>query len=381
MAARQPATEQRPRLRGPTAPQRTAQEAADAFERSRTGGLFFCFVWALICMTAGQDGVREWLIGAGFLLLALLRLAVGVLRRHRPGAHALHLAATLAVMITTMLSWGCVTAFALIHPDFVDTPTVILFATSAFTTAYVHNYPMRMLPAYAGLVAGYGPPFAALFFSHKPAALPIAIGVFIHFTYLVLQGRRFHFEYHRSLDLEHELRTQRDQFAMRSRRDALTGLGNRGEFNEQLARAVEDALAGSKPLSLLIVDLDHFKAVNDERGHAAGDACLVAVAARLDAAFAGPGELTARIGGEEFAALLPGVPAADALARAEAFRALLAAAPLALDGEHVPVTVSVGVGCFEPVGHADAEALYRDVDAALYRAKREGRNRVVASSS
>ena len=355
---------------------RTAQEAADAYERSRIGGLFFCAVWALICVTAAQDGAREWLIGAGFLVLAAARIAVNYLRRRMPGAHGLHLAATLAVMVTTMLAWGCATAFALISPDYVDTTTVILFATSAFTTAYVHNYPMRLLPAYAGLAAGYGPPFVALLVAHRRTALPIAIGVFIHSLYLVLAARRAHYEYHRSLELEHELRTQRDQFAWRSRIDALTGLGNRGEFNDRLTVAVEDSLARGETLALLIVDIDHFKAVNDERGHATGDACLVAIASRLAQAFARPGEFTARLGGEEFAALLPDTSVAEALARAETFRAALAAQPLALEGEAVPITVSVGVGAFERAGHVDGEALYRDVDAALYRPKREGRNRV-----
>ena len=83
MDENEPVRAGRLRVRGTRTPERTAQEAADAYERSRTGGLFFCIVWALICMTAGQDGLREWLIGAGFLLLALLRLAVGVLRWER----------------------------------------------------------------------------------------------------------------------------------------------------------------------------------------------------------------------------------------------------------------------------------------------------------
>src|SRR5262245_647693 len=118
----------------PAAP-RVAQEAADAYERSRTGGVFFLFVWALICTTAGQSGTREWLIGLGFAALGAARIAVRLLMRARPDAHAQHLETTYAVMIATMAAWGAVTAFALVHPDFAATPTVILFATSAFTTA------------------------------------------------------------------------------------------------------------------------------------------------------------------------------------------------------------------------------------------------------
>lgn len=363
-----------PRTRDPEL--RVAQEAADAYARSRIGGLFFLAVWILICMTAGQNGLREGAIGLGFAALAGARLAVGVLIRRRPKAHALHLMATLTVMIATMAAWGGATAFALIHPDFADTPTVILFATSAFTTAYVHSYPMRLRPAYAGLLAGYGPPFVALLIADRVGALPIAIGVFIHFAYLVLAARRAHFEYHRSIDLEQELRAQRDLFSRRSRVDALTGLGNRGEFSERFAQGIDHARARRDLLALMIVDIDLFKAVNDEHGHAVGDECLVAIADRMCKAFASPDEFTARLGGEEFAVLMHNCGIDQALARAEAFRADLAAHALALAGCEVPITVSIGVGEFRSDEHANPDALYRAVDSALYRAKRDGRNRV-----
>jgi diguanylate cyclase len=357
---------------------RVSQEAADAYERSRIGGLFFVAVWILMCVTAGRNGLREWLIGAGFLALAGARLIVGALLHRAPAPNGGHLAATLAIMIATMLAWGSATAFALGSPDFVEATTAILFATSAFTTAYVHSYPMRLLPAFAGLFAGYAPPFVALLASDHRGTLAIAIGIAIHFAYLLLAARRSHFEYHRSIDLEHELRAQRDAFSRRSRTDPLTGLANRGEFAERLADAVAEARAHGTPQSLLIIDLDHFKAINDGRGHAAGDACLVAIAARLRQAFDGASMLPARLGGEEFGVLMTGSDLAVARARAELFRAELAAAPVICGDAAVAVTASIGVGHFEPEHHPDADALYRAVDAALYRAKHEGRNRVVA---
>jgi diguanylate cyclase (GGDEF)-like protein len=360
---------------------RVAQEAADAYERSRTGGVFFLAVWVLICATAGQAGLRELAIGALFASLALARLAAGRIGRATAQDQVRRLFATYAVMLATMACWGGTTAFALSHPDYAATPTVILFATSAFTTAYVHNYPMRLAPAVAGILAGYGPPFAALLASARPGALPIAIGVFIHSSYLVLAARRAHYEYHRSLDLEQQLREQRDRFAHRSRIDALTGLANRGEFNEQLLRAVEQATAQPQAtVALLILDVDHFKAVNDARGHAIGDACLAAIAALLAQRFAPPAALPARLGGEEFAVLLPDCDLATARDAAESLRLAIAAQPLELEGTGVALTVSIGVGIYRPDRHQDADALYRDVDGALYRAKGEGRNRVVAAA-
>jgi len=79
-----------------------AQESSDAYERSRIGGPFIVAVWILMCLTAGQHGVREWAIGLGFVALAGARFVVGVQMRRRPDAHEAHLAATLAVMIASM---------------------------------------------------------------------------------------------------------------------------------------------------------------------------------------------------------------------------------------------------------------------------------------
>jgi two-component system cell cycle response regulator len=125
------------------------------------------------------------------------------------------------------------------------------------------------------------------------------------------------------------------------------------------------------------VDLDHFKAVNDRLGHAAGDAVLAAVAGRLAGALR-DGDLLARVGGEEFAALLPGAGLAEVLDVAERLRLRVAEAPVVVrGGDALPVTVSIG--CAVLVG-ADGEAiaLLARADEKLYAAKAAGRNRVVA---
>jgi diguanylate cyclase (GGDEF)-like protein len=161
--------------------------------------------------------------------------------------------------------------------------------------------------------------------------------------------------------------------AVASRRDALTALPNRRAFEEELARETARAARSGAHLSVVALDVDRFKAVNDERGHAAGDAVLRAVAARAAAAIRA-GDLLARVGGEEFAILLPAADLPRAAEAAERIRAALAALPVDAAGHSVPITASFGCAALAPGESGDA--LVARADARLYEAKRTGRNRV-----
>ncbi|WP_187371467.1 GGDEF domain-containing protein [Methylobacterium oryzihabitans] len=165
--------------------------------------------------------------------------------------------------------------------------------------------------------------------------------------------------------------------------DGLTGLANRRSLDAALEREWRRAARSGAPVSLLLVDIDHFKAFNDAYGHPEGDACLAAVAGALAGAVRRGGDLAARYGGEEFALLLPGATAEEARRVAEAARE--AVARLDRPHAHGPasgrVSVSVGVAAALP-GPASAPALLvAAADAALYRAKREGRDRVALAPS
>ncbi|WP_374433620.1 diguanylate cyclase [Inhella sp.] len=158
-----------------------------------------------------------------------------------------------------------------------------------------------------------------------------------------------------------------------SRQDALTLLPNRRAADEHLARLFARLRAGQGGFALALADVDHFKRVNDQQGHAIGDRALAHLAAQLRAQ-ARPVDLVARFGGEEFVLLLPDVDAATAHAVAERQCQAAAAEPLRLGATALPLSISLGVG----VARADdsAESLLARVDAALYRAKAAGRNRV-----
>lgn len=158
--------------------------------------------------------------------------------------------------------------------------------------------------------------------------------------------------------------------------DALTKLPNRRHFDRESERAVARAQRCESPLAILAIDLDCFKQVNDTWGHAAGDRVLEVVSGRFNAALR-ERDVPARVGGDEFAAILQGATPERARAIAERVR-LAAATPIPLDDGHVVrVTVSIGVAMYRQ-GEADLSGTKARADAALYRAKRSGRNRVEA---
>jgi diguanylate cyclase (GGDEF)-like protein/PAS domain S-box-containing protein len=163
----------------------------------------------------------------------------------------------------------------------------------------------------------------------------------------------------------------RAQLAQLASTDHLTGLPNRRAFQERLSGELERARRHGRELSLVIMDIDHFKRVNDTHGHPVGDGVLVEAAVRLDALARGGG-IVARVGGEEFAVILPEADGPSAVAAAERMRLAIESAPFAEVG---PLTVSAGVCALEDVLTEDD--LFRFADAALYRAKAQGRNRVV----
>ena len=161
--------------------------------------------------------------------------------------------------------------------------------------------------------------------------------------------------------------------------DSLTGLANRRRFDDALESEFRRASRDHLPLSLLVFDLDHFKALNDNHGHPVGDEVLQRVAGVVSGFAQRAGDLIARIGGEEFALLLPTTPLAAAAAIADKLKAQVAAC--AMPAGVPSVTVSVGVCTLDEHGPGITPAvLMRSADEALYAAKRSGRNRVALTS-
>jgi diguanylate cyclase (GGDEF)-like protein len=171
-------------------------------------------------------------------------------------------------------------------------------------------------------------------------------------------------------DMADSLAAQKATLTELAGTDSLTGLNNRRVFLSRLR------VPPSTPTALLMLDLDHFKAINDERGHAGGDAALAALAQLIQTHLRAQ-DVAARLGGEEFAILLPGVGQHQAVAIAERLRAAIAAYPIVYRGERFMITTSIGVVTY-PQHASTTDALLQAGDDALYAAKRAGRDRIAA---
>jgi diguanylate cyclase (GGDEF)-like protein len=160
--------------------------------------------------------------------------------------------------------------------------------------------------------------------------------------------------------------------------DPLTGIANRRKMTEQVAQELERARRFHHPLSLLMVDIDHFKRINDTYGHEVGDQAIIQTATLLTANLRAV-DMVARFGGEEFVLLMPETPVAVAMHAAERLREQASKLRVkAEDGSDVELTISIGVAAAEPYAAPDTpSSLLVRSDKALYRAKKEGRNRVV----
>ena len=179
----------------------------------------------------------------------------------------------------------------------------------------------------------------------------------------------------RILDLQQQLMEAREALRVQATHDALTSLLNRGRVLEILLSEIARSERESRPLSVLMVDLDHFKRINDTHGHQAGDVVLREASRRMIAATR-QYDSAGRYGGEEFLIVLPGCGARDGLAQAERIREAFACEPFTAGVEPLTVTCSIGVTSREVCTAGDSERLIHEADDALYAAKHRGRNRV-----
>jgi diguanylate cyclase (GGDEF)-like protein len=206
--------------------------------------------------------------------------------------------------------------------------------------------------------------------------LPYAGMIAVYFGFIAMIGVRSSKEYIRSFEIELMLDEQKNELERQGKIDALTHIYNRGYFNIELEKQWEYASRLKLRLSLLLIDVDHFKVFNDNYGHLLGDACLVHIAEIINQVAKRETDLAARFGGEEFVLLILENESNEAAKIAEVLRKKIESSPFHVDGKSFPVTVSIGVASIQPSHKIDSRQLIEHADLALYKAKHQGRNLV-----
>lgn len=274
-------------------------------------------------------------------------------------------------LLFSSLLWGCGALLA-IPASSPPHQAFAMFTLIGMAGGAISNYSALRFVAVGAMLAVLLPSTLWLIFHPGKLQLAMALGSCIFMLGALRSTKVLSSALHRSLQLTHELRQAHEIAERLARTDALTGVSNRRAFFErgqQIARYCE---RNTHPLSALLVDIDHFKDINDQYGHSAGDSALQQVGTILQQSFR-KSDVCGRLGGEEFAILLPDTPLAEAHEVAEKLRHTVAAMPIVLSDQRATLNVSIGVA----TGSYDIEALLQHADAAMYRAKRAGRNRVV----
>lgn len=176
-----------------------------------------------------------------------------------------------------------------------------------------------------------------------------------------------------------ELADKNKQLEQQNTLDALTGIRNRAFFDQKLAAEVKRSRRERSTLALLMIDIDHFKAVNDQYGHLVGDLVIKEVAINLQQELKRSTDHLCRYGGEEFAVILPNTAVEGAMVLAEQIR--LCIANLRIQYERLELSVTVSIGCYAAIAEINSTStdFIQIADTALYQAKNEGRNRVICS--
>lgn len=283
------------------------------------------------------------------------------------------------------LLWGSLSLFY--DPAWPMPYQVTLFTIFTGMTASVFSANTSYFIAFPTF---YVPPVSLLaftVFSHPSNGfLELGLLVIIYMVLMYISGLQFHNRLTQSLEARFEHEDLAKELAQSNKKlkhiadiDALTGIANRRAMDSYLTKEWNRHSRNGQPLSLLFIDVDYFKQYNDTYGHDAGDRCLTRTAGLLRAHVKRAGEMVARFGGEEFAAILPETDLEHALRVAEAIRIQLEHLQIPHAGSEIAdhLTVSIGVACTTPSQTGSIKRLRQTADKALYQAKNAGRNRVI----
>jgi diguanylate cyclase (GGDEF)-like protein len=359
----------------------------DAMERTRGGTYVHLPLFVLIGWLTGIAKSHQAFFFVNVVLLAItIMLRVGFTRHARRAAESTEGPERIDRLTWTftglyLLSgahWGALAAAVSYSPSLAEARIPIWLVCTGMAAAGSIILGLLQAIRIAYPAAVLLPPMCVCLLNPSDGSLFAVAAATMLWIYVFDASRGIRRDYWAGSIARAELEQRAAELEHLSTTDALTQVCNRRHFDERLAEEWLLATQSGQRLAVLVIDIDHFKSINDEFGHQVGDRCIVAAADALRTGMRHENELLARYGGEEFAVLLPGAEEEAAVAAAESLRLRVAEALIEVRGKRIAMTCSVGV-CSTIAGRsARPDIAVRKADQALYIAKRAGRNRVVS---
>lgn len=369
----------------------------DTNRRAATGALTYPALWLLIGFFGGLYRVYPAYFTFNAVCLALLTTARLVFARYVGRLMQAHFNwaryTTYACVLSSGMYWGLLAALTINDPALASIRTAMLVATVGVASGGVNILAIDRVLRIAFPLLIILPSIAVLLLARQPGDLLLAAMSSVYLGYIMRAPQMIQHDYWDAQEHRALLEERSRELETLSMTDTLTRVSNRLYFDTHYEIAWRRACEAQSPLAVLLIDLDHFKTINDTYGHPFGDLCLQQVAAALRGEIRRSGDVLARYGGEEFIVLLSNAGAEYALMVAE--RLLDAVAALAPccgggqdkaqdkgldrghDGDPAQLSCSIGVATRLPQRSEQAYRLISEADAALYEAKRGGRNRAV----
>lgn len=348
-------------------------------KKRSTLGLLFNILLSLIVVFTDNFHERHLIFSMFFLLsmggICLFRLIhLAVSRKMGESYETLNKNIFFASVIITGLIWGL--TYALIMPqkgEYVAQFLMSLCVCGLCAGGVVAFIPNRWLSIFYNISMLMPATITILV---NGLNISLAVMIFLFSVYMVLIAYRGNREYWNALENEYLLEIKSQEMERLSNTDVLTGLYNRRYFDEAFDREWKRSGRNNSLLSVILLDIDHFKIINDTFGHQVGDEYLKKTAAVLTSVFKRDYDIVARYGGEEFIVLLPGINADHASQLAEKVKKRIEYMTLDHRGKKVGTTISAGIMCCVPNFNTISESIISCADQALYIAKQGGRNRV-----
>jgi diguanylate cyclase (GGDEF)-like protein len=358
----------------------------DTNKRGLPGVFVFVSLWPIIGLLTDLRHTHLVFVAAAFALflsLALIRVVLyrrvrDVIRYSFPLARAL----TLGLILTGALAWGIIAAATIHYPSFQSAVLPMIVVTPAITAGGTNILAIDRGLRFSYPLATMGPAVIALAFDDKnPYHLMLVFMALLSCVYFMLASGVVQRDYWEAQKRGVLLQERARQMEDLSQTDALTQLRNRLYFTTHFEAEWKRACRHHYSVAILLIDLDHFKKINDTYGHPFGDLCLQQAAGALRTVILRAGDIIARYGGEEFIVFLSNTDPIGAQVVAERVLKAVRGVEVEHDKGRVGLTCSIGLASYVPAQPNLGYQLISQADELLYQAKRQGRNRVASLTS